>query len=136
MENKVYIRFDDPKSDIELPSESLFTKAIKNVIVKILTTIIPKANPDFEDLLDNVDYWKIEFNKEENWTKREIGFDKKGNSIVAMPLGKNYGFWSDNHLTLDDYEHFNPTIITSEEFDNDWTEFEKKNENITFANKA
>jgi hypothetical protein len=136
MNDNVYIRFDDPKPEKPLPLDGPVKKAVKNAIIKMLTTIIPKANPGFEDLLDNVEYWKIEFNKEENWTWREIGFDKNGNSIVAMPLGNNYGYWSDSHLTLDDYEHFNPTTITADEFENDWTEFEKKNEKITLANKG
>ena len=126
MDDKVYIRFYDPKSEKPVPRETLALKAVKKAIIKILTLIIPKANPDFEDLLYKVEYWKIEFNKEENNTSREIGFDNKGNSLVAMPLGDNYGYWSDNQLNLEDYEKFHPTIITEDEFESDWNAFERK----------
>ena len=136
MDDKIYIRFEGPKPEKPLPLDSPVKKAVKNAIIKILTTIIPKANPDFEDLLDNVAYWKIEFNKEENWTWREIGFDQNGDSIVAMPLGNNYGFWTDNHLTLEDYKNFSPTIIEANEFEKDWTELEMKNKKITLANNG
>ena len=124
MDEKVYIKFNDPKGEPSTPPGRL-KRTIENPVVKILTTIIPKANPDFEHLLHKVDYWKIEYNKTENATWREIGFDKDGVSIVAMPLGDNYGFWTDNDLTLDDYESFDPTPITKDEFDNDWTNFEE-----------
>ena len=136
MDDKIYIKFADPKPENPQPPDGPVKKAVKYAIIKILTTIIPKANPDFDHLLDTVDFWKIEFDKKENCTWREIGFDKDGVSIVAMPLGKNYGYWTDNHLTLEDYEHFNPAPITANEFDSDWTEFEKKNEKITLANKT
>lgn len=124
MDDKVYIKLKNPKGEPSPPS-GLLKRTIVNAVVKIVTTIISKANPDFEHLLDKVDYWKIEFNKTENATWREIGFDKDGVSIVAMPLGDNYGFWTDNQLTLDDYESFDPKLITKDEFDNDWTVFEK-----------
>jgi hypothetical protein len=135
MDDKVYIKFNDPKGEPS-PQQGRLKRTIENAAVKILTTIIPKANPDFEHLLDKVDYWKIEFSKTQNATWREIGFAKDGVSIVAMPFEDNYGFWTDNQLTLDDYETFDPTLITKDEFDNDWTDFEKKNEKITLANKG
>ncbi|MBC6993506.1 hypothetical protein QWY85_16235 [Neolewinella lacunae] len=135
MNDKVYIKIDAPKGKPSPPPERL-KRTMENAVVKILTTIIPKANPDFEHLLDKVDHWKIEFDKTENAAWREIGFDKDGVSIVAMPLGDNYGFWTDNQLTMDDYENFDPKLITKEEFDSDWTDFEKKNQKIKLANKG
>ncbi len=116
MDHKIYIRFDAPKPEKSLPSNGPLKKVVKNTFTKILTMLIPKANPDFEHLLNQVDFWKIEFDKIENLIWREIGFDKDGVSIVAMPLGKNYGYWVDNHLTLDDYRHFDSTNISVEEF--------------------
>ena len=126
MDEFVYIRFKKPKG-VSPPQSGQLIRTIENAVVKILSTIIPKANPDFEHLLEKVDYWKIEFNNDENVTWREIGFDKDGVSIVAMPLAKNYGYWTDNHLTLSDYENFDSTPLTVDEFKNDWTEFEKIN---------
>ncbi len=125
MDDKVYIKFKDPKGESSRPSGQL-KGTVEKAMVKILTEIIPKANPDFEHRLEEVDSWKIEYNKTDNTTWREIGFDKDGNPIVAMPLGDNYGFWTDNQLTMDDYRNFDPTPITEDEFNYDWTEFQKK----------
>lgn len=125
MEDKIYIRFNNPIPGNSAAPDGPVKKAIKNNIVKTLTTIIPRANPDFEHLLDQVEFWKIEYNKRENATWREIGFNKDEISIVAMPLVDNYGFWTDNHLTLDDYDRFDPTPITKDVFEKDWTEFER-----------
>ena len=117
-----YIKFKAPKSEpVSEPSR------VEKVVVKILSTILPKANPDFDKLIDQVEYWLIEYKRTEDAAWREIGFDKNAHSIVAMPLGKNYGNWTDNHLTLDDFETFGITAITQEDFENEWTEFEKKN---------
>ena len=124
MNNKVYIRFGDPKRELTAPT-TLLNKVYKNVVVKVLSTVIPKANPDFDQILHKVDYWKIEYDKKKNTAWREIGFNKDGVSIVAMPLGNNYGYWTDNQLTLEDYEYFDPIPISSVEFENDWIEFER-----------
>ncbi len=118
-----YIKFKDPKSEpVSQPSR------VKKTVVKILSTIIPKANPDFDKLIDQVEYWLIEYKRTENAVWREIGFDKNGHSIAAMPLGKNYGYWTDNNLTLDDFKAFGVTEIAQDEFENEWTEFEKRKE--------
>lgn len=125
MNDKLYIKFDNPKKESSPQTERL-KKRVENIVTKVVSTIIPKANPDFEHLIEKVDYWKIEYNTKENATWREIGFDKNGNSILAMPFGNNYGFWVDNQLTLDDYQSFNPTLINADDFENDWIDFEKK----------
>ena len=135
MEKRVYIRFDDPRPAVPLPPDGAVKKAVKSIILKILARIIPKSNPDFEELIDQVAYWKVEFDTQERQTCREIGFDKDGNSIVAMPLGNNYGYWTDNHLALEDYAHFKNVNISTEEFMNDWNEFIGRNEIIAISNK-
>jgi hypothetical protein len=121
----IYLKFGDPKNAIT-PKTTGFKKVIADSFIKLISAIIPKANPDFEQLIEKVDIWKIEFNLKENYTEKEIGFDNNGGSIVAMPIGNNYGFWTDNNLTLDDYEHFNPIEISGDEFEKDWNEFEMK----------
>tara|TARA_R110001592_G_scaffold9723_2_gene51440 strand:+ start:2491 stop:2814 length:324 start_codon:yes stop_codon:yes gene_type:complete len=107
MEEFNYIKFKHPKSE-PVTESSRF----ENAVVEILSTILPKANPDFDKLIDQVDYWLVEYNRTENAVWREIGFDKNDQSIVAMPLGKNYGYWTDNNLTLDDFEAFGVTAIS------------------------
>lgn len=123
MEEFCYLEFPFHINEGE---ESKKKSLTKNLIVKILGFVLPKANPDFEDLYDNVKKWKIEFNISKNYTERELGFDKNENLIVIAPYKSNYGFWTDNNLTLDDYKNFKPTKITKEEFDNDWISFSDK----------
>ena len=83
--------------------------------------------PDFEHLIVNVSYWKIEFSKKKNCTWREIGFDQEGIPILAMPIGYKDGLWTATDLTLADYKQFHPKTISADEFEKDWKEFEKKN---------
>jgi len=124
MNEKIYLKFEF-KFDVPKERNNL-KNAIGETLIRCLTAIVPKANPDFEHLLEMVDFWKIEYNLDKNATWREIGFDKNGKSIVAMPLGKNYGFWTDNTLNLKDYESFEPKEINAVEFEKDWAEFENK----------
>ncbi|WP_297694691.1 hypothetical protein [uncultured Eudoraea sp.] len=105
MSEKVYIKFELPKGK-SFPEPSKLQKVIENAVSKILTAVIPKGNPDFDDIIQEVDFWKIEYDMAEQVVWREIGFDKNGNSIVAMPFEENYGFWADNNLTLEDFERF------------------------------
>ncbi|MEO2070308.1 MAG: hypothetical protein ABGW99_03110 [Zunongwangia sp.] len=122
MDQFSYIKFKDPRSE-PVSQSSRFEKAV----VKILSTIFPKANPNFETLIKKVDSWLVEYNQIEKAVWREIGFDKNGCSIVAMPLRNNYGYWTDNNLTLDDFREFGITEVAKEYFENEWTEFKKKN---------
>ena len=120
-----YIKFDNPKN-ATTPKKIGFKKIIADSFIKLISIIIPKANPDFEHLIEKVDFWKIEFNSKENYTEKEIGFDNNGESIVAMPMGNNYGYWADNNLTLEDYKVFSPVDVSGDEFDKDWNEFKMK----------
>ena len=122
MDELTYLKFNSPKSKSTHKVNSIKGK-IENAINKILSVIIPKANPDFDNAIANVDYWYIEFNKKENLTCREIGFNENRLSIVAMPLGNNYGYWTDNQLILEEYENFEVTSITTAEFEEKWNEF-------------
>jgi hypothetical protein len=123
MGDRMYIQFADPKGKPSAAPGRL-QSMIDNVVEvfgKALKAIIPKANPDFDNLIvQKVECWKVEFDLENNETSREIGLDSDGNPIVAMPLGNNYGLWTDNNLTLEDYESFNPTRITAGNFEKDW----------------
>jgi hypothetical protein len=125
MNEKVYMEFNHPKEK-SFAEPSKFQRMIENTIDKFLTTIIPNGNPEFHNLIQDVEFWKVEYDVTENEAWREIGFDKHGISIVAMPLRENYGFWTDNNLNLDDFKKFNPKNIDSKEFETDWTEFENK----------
>lgn len=126
MTDKIYIKFESPILNDSQTKDNAILKILKNAIIKVISLIIPKANPDFEELLDSVKYWKVEYDIKEDATWREIGFDINGTPIVAMPLGNNYGYWIDNNLKLDDYMKMKSTEIEKSQFEHDWNTFEEK----------
>lgn len=96
---------------------------------KILSTIlffIPRANPEYEDLLDNVGEWQLEIDPTDNLPIREIGVDMNGKTIFIMPWRNNYGFWTDNNITLEYFKnHFKAERMNKVEFDQNWDNFAK-----------
>jgi len=116
-----YIQFEAPKSDNQTSKESW----LKKTFVNILTKIIPKANPDFDNKIDEVKWWLVEF--ETGVPQRELGLDIEGKMIMKMPYKKNYGFWTDNNLLLDDFKkHLNVKEIDKTNFEAMWSSFQMK----------
>ena len=115
-------------------------KAQENGIRKIPNTIdtntadlvsaedIPISNPDFADKINEVSTWLIEFEGDSYYPDREVGLNAANQPIVIMPWKKNYGYWTDNNLTIKYFRSkFNSTDITKEEFEKHWKFFESKN---------
>jgi hypothetical protein len=124
--NMTYIQFDAPKSDSWTTKEGLIKSSLKKALLCILTTIIPKTNPNFEDKIDEVKYWLVECNNETGRPEREIGLDSKGRVILKMPYKENYGYWTVNNLLLNNFkEHFNVSEINKESFEQSWELFYK-----------
>ncbi|WP_374450909.1 hypothetical protein [Cloacibacterium normanense] len=123
---KTYIQFDAPKNDSHSKKDGLIKSSFKKALVNILTKIIPKANPDFDDKIDEVQYWLVECDNETGIPEREIGLDKKGRIILKMPFKDNYGYWTDNNLLLNDFkEHFVVSEIRKDSFEKSWKLFDK-----------
>lgn len=90
----------------------------------ILTTVIPKANPDYENEIDKVKSWLIELETETGIPQREIGLDNLGKPILKMPYKDNYGYWTENNLLLDDFKkHFQVREIDPTMFETKWNNF-------------
>jgi hypothetical protein len=120
-----YIQFQSPKSATKTETESSLKRSIRHFATKILTKVFPVANPDFENKIDDVEYWLVECDKVSGIPQREIGLDQQGQVIMKMPLNDNYGYWTDNNLLLDDFkEHFKTSEITKESFEQQWTLFD------------
>jgi len=118
----IYIQFETPKCDKQTSKESL----LKKTFVNILTKILPKANPDFEDKINEVKWWLVEFDRENGKPKREIGMDKEGRVILKMPFKDNYGFWIDSNLSLNDIKNFCiVSEISKKSFEYNWELFDK-----------
>ena len=54
-------------------------------------------------------------------TCREIGIDKNNRIIVKAPYLNNYGYWTDNNMSLEMYSsYFNIKYIDKDIFDSIW----------------
>ena len=121
-----YIQFDAPKKDSQAVEDSLLRRALKKVLVGILTEVIPKANPDFDDKIDEVQYWLVAYDNETGIPEREIGLDKEGRVIIRIPYKNNYGYWTDNNLLINNFkEQFVVSEISKDSFEQNWELFDK-----------
>ena len=92
--------------------------------INLLGLVIPKANPDFENKISSVNYWLLEFPDKASVPDREVGLDKDGNVIMATPDARNFGFWTDNDLTFEDFkDSFETEEILKEYFEEKWNLF-------------
>jgi hypothetical protein len=126
LKKTTYIQFKIPKSEQIAHADGIVKRNFKKAIIGILSTITPKANPDFENKIDLVETWIIELDNETGIPEREIGMDKNGRIIMKMPFKNNYGYWTDNNLLLTDFKnHFETSKISRDSFENYWSLFEK-----------
>jgi len=112
---KTYIQFE------EQVDKETFKKVF---FVRILERILPKANPDFEDKIDEVRCWLLEFDSETGKVQREIGLDKEGHIVLKAPFRENYGFWTDSPC-LFSKDSFKAIEISKDNFEDSWELFDK-----------
>ena len=119
----IYIQFKAPKGDGKYVREGKLGLYFFKLLYFVLSKIIPKANPDYSDLFDKVEYWYVECDIENGFPEREIGFDATGKAIMKMPYNNNYGYWTDNNLLLADFKGlFNATEISKQNFEAQWSQ--------------
>jgi hypothetical protein len=122
--NTTYIQFELPKNETQIPTDGFLKRSFKKAFIGTLTTVIPKANPDFEGKIDNVKYWLVELESETGIPQRELGLDIEGRTILKMPYKDNYGYWTDNNLLLDDFKKYFPVKeIDKTDFETKWDLF-------------
>jgi hypothetical protein len=127
--DKSYIQFEVIKNKNEPSKDGSIKNALKKVLTNALTSVIPKANPDFDSKIKEVKIWLVECHNETGIPEREIGIDKEGKTILKMPYKDNYGYWTDNNLILEDFKHrFSTTEINKEYFEKSWGLFGKNND--------
>jgi hypothetical protein len=96
---------------------------IKRILTNIIGLVIPKANPDFENKIKLVAFWLLEFEDENSIPVREIGIADDGQTILKMPYGRNYGYWTDNNLNYHDFSKlFFKESVTKQFFEEKWSE--------------
>lgn len=92
---------------------------LRRIIQKISNIFL--ANPDFDAKLQDVVQWYLEYDEKNNESLREIGIDSNNQIIVKIPDKRNYGFWNDTNLTIEDFENrFGIQKVTEKEFNNLW----------------
>ncbi|HEV8506722.1 MAG TPA: hypothetical protein VGQ53_15030 [Chitinophagaceae bacterium] len=99
-----------------------FTKSV----IRILSKFLPAANPDFDQKIDDVKFWLVEWDSETGIPEREVGLDGDSRVIMKMPFKNNYGYWTDNNLRLSDFrELFKVSEISMESFEEQWRLFNR-----------
>lgn len=108
---------------LKIKAKKLITekKEKKNFLERVLSFVIPRANPDFENKIQKVSNWLLEFDDERSTPNREVGLDYANEVILKMPYKKNYGYWTDNNLIYRDFvEIFYCEIIDKKIFEQNW----------------
>ena len=106
---------------IKQESKPRMERGAKKMIRSFFEWILPKANPDFENKIQLVIFWLIEFPGEDAMPVREIGLNDAGDVIVKMPDESNFGYWVDNNLTFRDFKKlFQIEYVTAEYFEKLW----------------
>lgn len=117
----IYFKFKD-KNYLKVKTDNK-RSILDRFLNFILSPII--ANPDYENKMNLVYEWLIEYDEKENYIEREIGLNKDGIVIMKMPFNKNYGFWLDTNMKFDDFKRqFEVEIINETEFSKKWNELQ------------
>jgi len=118
--SNTYIKFRYPDSKVKKVPENIGKRLAKVVF----ESTVPIANPDFEKKIGKVAFWLIEFENDSYYPNREIGLDSSGKTIMIMPWEKNYGYWTDNNLVIENFRtNFETININKEEFEKYWNSF-------------
>ena len=88
-----------PLSYIRIDEDSIAQIEKLGLIARLLSKVLPNANPDFGPIYPQVTYWHLEI----QGTKpiREIGFNRSGEPVVLGPFGANYGMWTDSPVLIE-----------------------------------
>ena len=120
----IYIKFEAPNVAQLTQANRGLKRSLKLFFTKLLSTVLPKANPDFDHKIAGVRYWLVELDFATGIPQREIGLDKNAQVLLKMPFEDNYGYWTDNNLILTDFEAcFNTSKIDETTFIKYWEAF-------------
>jgi len=103
-----------------LATEASSDEAEPGLLERILRKLLPAANPDLENLYPLVRLWWVEID-ERGRPQREVGFDDMGKSVVAGPVGRNMGFWTDSSMIFNEAEC---QAVAPELFEEAWSSIE------------
>lgn len=108
----IYAQFKSPMRSRVKSKNSMIT----NIFSGILQAILPKANPDFDKIVEDVNIWLVEYNLKNECVNREIGIDENNEVIIVAPYdNKNLGYWVDNWVRRSDFNKLMPMQISKSE---------------------
>lgn len=116
MQEFIYLKFEfSSKLDIE-------NKNRKNSnFFNLLEWLIPKGNPIFEDSINNVIIWLIEYENDSKCVIREIGLNNDLEIISLGPFKNDVGYWTDSDIDIDYImNNFKYINISRNEFNKTW----------------
>jgi hypothetical protein len=121
--SNTYIKFRYPDSKVKR-----FRKILVRDYQKLFWNLLSQLPIRFEKKIDKVAFWLIEFENDSYYPNREIGLDSSGKTIMIMPWEKNYGYWIDNNLVIENFRtNFETININKEEFEKYWNSFVPEN---------
>jgi hypothetical protein len=86
-------------------------------VFRVVSFIIPRANPDHERLYRHVCSWALELD-DLGWPQREVGLDAAGKPLFRAPNERNTGFWPD--MASKQFDVSELQCISAEKFRNLW----------------
>ena len=120
--SNTYIKFSHPEKGFRKQPENIGKKI--TAPAGLIEADTPIANPDFAQKINEVHTWLIEFEDDSYFANREVGLNRSGKTIMIMPWQKNYGYWTDNNLTIENFRaHFNAVVFKRVVFEKCWREF-------------
>lgn len=100
-------------------------KSKSNFLIRFFDKIIPRGNPKFEKIFEDVRIWLFEYDLINDYVIKEIGLDENFNILTCCPYENDLGFWIDTDLNLDYFKiHFGLEEIDKEFFYTKWKECE------------
>lgn len=116
-----YFKFPIVKKQLKVEEKNTLVSKILN----FLFSFLPKSNPQFDNLIEFVDVWYIEYDDINDYVEREVGLNIGKEVIVKMPFKKEYGYWLDTDMKFKDFQNtFNIEIIENTEFEIKWNELQ------------
>ena len=101
-----------PVSYVRIDEDSVAETNEPGLFARVLSKVLPSANPDFGPEYRSLSYWYLEIT--DSKPTREIGFDWHGEPIVLVPFRANYGVWTDSPVSLDPSDYQSVTRSTFE----------------------
>jgi hypothetical protein len=98
------------------------TGVVSAAVERLLRAIVPAANPDFDRCYGDVSKWWIELNPAGE-PQRELGFNPRGEVVVAAPMGRDFGFFTDSNAVFEPADY---PAVQQALFEAAWSEFESR----------